>query len=244
MSSTTTSGTRERFHHGRLRDALIDNALEAIAERGAEGFSLREAAHKAGVSPSAAYRHFEDKAALLAEIARRAFAELADAIEAAMDEAMRGRRAAASRASAAFRAQGVAYVRFALANPTRYRVMFGPWGAGSGRDVAGRSAASGATPYELLLKAVGDLLGDGVPDPVRQSAARFAWSASHGLADLLISRSVVPSDEAALDAMIMEMVDRVEATLSSRRPPARARGQAPARRAGSVLAVRGIAKVR
>ncbi len=54
-----------------------------------------------------------------------------------MAEAVRGPARAASRAAAAFRAQGVAYVRFALANPTRYRVMFGPWGAGSGRDVAG-----------------------------------------------------------------------------------------------------------
>lgn len=103
-------------------------------------------------------------------------------------------------------------MRFALANPTRYRVMFGPWGAGSGRDVAGRSA-TGATAYERLLEATGELLGEDVPDPVRQSAARFAWSATHGLADLLISRSIVPSSDAARDAMIVETVDRVRATL-------------------------------
>lgn len=60
------------------------------------------------MSPSAAYRHFEDKAVLLAEIARRAFAELADALEAAMAQAVRGRRGAATRAAVAFRAQGIA----------------------------------------------------------------------------------------------------------------------------------------
>lgn len=98
-----------------FRDALLDNALEAIAEHGVEGLSLREAAHKAGVSPSAAYRHFEDKAALLAEIARRTFADLAEAIEATMQDAVRGRRGAASRASVAFRAHGDAHVRFAHA---------------------------------------------------------------------------------------------------------------------------------
>src|ERR1039458_9121365 len=74
---------REGYHHGNLRQALIDAALELIAERGPSGFSFVEVARAVGVSPAAPYRHFRDRAALLAEIARHGFelfeAELAGA---------------------------------------------------------------------------------------------------------------------------------------------------------------------
>jgi len=206
---------RAHFHHGQLREALIHNALQAIAQRGVEGFSLREAAQQAGVSPSAAYRHFEDKAALLAEIARQAFAALADAMEHAMAQAVGGRRTAAARAKAAFVAQGLAYMRFALAEPTRYRVMFGPYGAGSGRDVGGRSAA-GATPYELLMRATGDVLGPGATASEQHSAAVFAWATVHGLADLLISRSLSHPGDAATEALMTQTVGRVHASVVAR----------------------------
>lgn len=210
---------RAAYHHGNLRASLVEHALRAIDAHGVEGFSLREAAAQAGVSSSAAYRHFSDKAQLLAEIARSGFASLAAAVEEAMAAARAAAHGPAAQALAAFEAQGLAYVRFAVAHPTRYRVMFGPYGAGSGLDVSGRSAA-GRTPYELLLDVLDALQANGLLHPSRrQQAPRTIWAATHGLADLVISKSIdLPPDE-GVDAATLGVVRAVLSGLSSDAAP-------------------------
>lgn len=107
---------RRSYHHGDLRRALIDAALDAIAEEGVASFTLRDVARRVGVSPAAPYRHFPDKDALIAAIAAECTARLG----AAMDEAM---AAAGDDPVARFRASGVAYVRFAVANPQMFRAL-------------------------------------------------------------------------------------------------------------------------
>ena len=72
-------GTRRGYHHGNLREALITAALELISQKGAAGFTFADAARAAGVSPAAPYRHFRDRDALMADVARRGFEEFADA---------------------------------------------------------------------------------------------------------------------------------------------------------------------
>ena len=108
---------RRPYHHGNLRRALLDEALATIRAEGVDGLTLREIGARLGVSRTALYRHFADKRALLAAVATEGFRTLRQQLVAAWEEGGRGR--------AAFEAMGVAYVRFAVANPSHYRVMFG-----------------------------------------------------------------------------------------------------------------------
>ena len=104
------------YHHGDLPTALLD-AADTLLDQGGDGaVSLREAARMAGVSPTAAYRHFADKEALLAALALRGF----EAFAAAMDQAV------AAGGATPYVARGRSYLRFALARPGRFRLMFGP----------------------------------------------------------------------------------------------------------------------
>jgi AcrR family transcriptional regulator len=107
---------RRAYHHGDLRRALIAASLDVIAEVGPERFNLRDIARRVGVAPSAPYRHFADKEALLAAVA----AECAERLGAAMDAAA---QAAGSDPLEPFRLAGIAYVRFAVEHPAHFRVL-------------------------------------------------------------------------------------------------------------------------
>ena len=106
------------YHHGDLRRALIDTALAMVTEEGAWNFTLREVARRAGVSQAAPYNHFEDKSALLAEVAALGFQSLRQT----MDAAARGQPRSGRQALAGV---GAAYVRFGVEHPAHYRLMFG-----------------------------------------------------------------------------------------------------------------------
>src|ERR1700733_6477632 len=104
------------YHHGHLRDALLEATIQLIAEVGPAGFTLREVARRAGVSHNAPYRHFRDKDALLAEVATQGYKELAKSMAHAADrqaDALEGLKQA-----------GLAYVSFALRRPEHFTVMF------------------------------------------------------------------------------------------------------------------------
>ena len=79
-------GTRRGYHHGNLREALVEAALELIGAKGPAGFTFAEAARHAGVSPAAPYRHFRDRDALLSEVAQRGFQRFEQQLAAAWDE--------------------------------------------------------------------------------------------------------------------------------------------------------------
>ena len=137
--------------------------------------SLREAARRAGVSATAVYRHFPDKQALLAAVARAGLARLGAAQHAAYAEAGGG--------AAGFNATGIAYVRFALANPTLFRLIFSqPIGEG----LEGEGDA-----MTFLLANAAALAPAGVDARV---FALQAWSLAHGLAMLMLD-GAVPVDE-------------------------------------------------
>ena len=108
---------RDSYHHGNLREALIETALRLIAERGPAGFAFVELARAAGVSPAAPYRHFSDRNALLAEVARRGFERFTEELEAAWND---GRPDPVT----ALEACGRAYLSFARREPASYAVMF------------------------------------------------------------------------------------------------------------------------
>lgn len=115
LNSVKTAPPGRNYHHGALRHALIAAAEALIEEKGLDGFSLRETARRAGVSPSAPAHHFRDARGLLTAIATRGFEHLAAALEAADSGGSRAER---------IRAQGIAYVRFALAHRAHFDLMW------------------------------------------------------------------------------------------------------------------------
>lgn len=108
--------SRHAYHHHDLRQALVSAALDALPEVGAEGLSLRAIARRAGVSEAAPYHHFADKDALLGAVAAECAQLLLAALEAAVAEAGDDQRRR-------FQLTGIAYVRFAVANPAHFRAM-------------------------------------------------------------------------------------------------------------------------
>ena len=116
-SATPARKRADRYHHGDLRRALLQAAVRTIRSHGIDGLTLRGVGSALGVSRTALYRHFTDKAALLAAVAAEGFRMLREELRRAWE-----RRRARTRG---FEAMGVAYVRFAVAHPSHYRVMFG-----------------------------------------------------------------------------------------------------------------------
>lgn len=151
------------YHHGDLRAAVLASAGKLMEKEGLAGLSVREAARRAGVSHNAPYRHFPDRDALLAALAQEGFALLNKSLE-----------------NCAGRELGEAYVRFALAHPQRFRLMFAGHGAlrAQAQTIQDRFAAAFA----------------GVGGEARFAAAA-AWSLVHGLADLVLDRHLEADDE-------------------------------------------------
>ncbi len=168
------SGPARSYHHGALRPALIAAAEAVIAERGIDGFSLRETARRAGVSPSAPSHHFRDARALLTAIAAAGFVSLGDALEAA-DHAGLDREKR-------IEAQGLAYVAFALRHPARFDLM---WRAALlDRDDSDYKAAANRA-FSILDNAVRGAGGASPADPATAPSIA-AWALAHGFARLAL----------------------------------------------------------
>jgi AcrR family transcriptional regulator len=166
---------RRSYHHGNLRRGLLDEAIATIRTDGVDGLTLREIGARLGVSRTALYRHFADKRALLMAVATEGFRTLHRQLIAAWEEGGRGR--------AAFESMGVAYVRFAVANPSHYRVMFGGFVDPNGCEPDLAAEAGGA--FQALVDALAALQRAGIvrgDDTVKM--ARFVWSVVHGVAML------------------------------------------------------------
>jgi AcrR family transcriptional regulator len=164
------------YHHGNLREALIQAALDLIAEKGPTGFTFAEAARSAGVSPAAPYRHFRDRDELMADVARRGFEEFGAALENAWNE---GR----PDVQTAFERLGRAYLAFARKEPSYYSAMFE-----SGLPPADNPELreAGERAYSVLRKASEALVAT-MPAKGRPPAAMVSfhvWALSHGIASL------------------------------------------------------------
>jgi AcrR family transcriptional regulator len=170
---------RDSYHHGNLREALIETALRLIAERGPAGFAFAELARAAGVSPAAPYRHFADRTALLTEVARRGYEKFTEALE----RAWNGGRPDPVRA---LEACGRAYLDFARADPAAYAVMFE-----SGVAVDGDPALRVASERAFgVLRAAADAVCAGMGDnrPPALMVALHIWAMAHGIASLFVGR--------------------------------------------------------
>lgn len=184
MVTVSTSAAPSRsYHHGDLRSALVGAGLKALESTSLADLSLRQIARDVGVSATAVYRHFPDKAALLAALAAEGIAQMAQ----------RQREAAGCAApDQAFAATGRAYVRWALAHPALFRLVFGQC-----REV-GQTVFGDNDAARMLRDYAQGIAGD---EAGAQRLMLQAWSLVHGLAMLMLEGQL-PSDEALIDRVI------------------------------------------
>ena len=171
---------RRSYHHGNLKEALLEAARRFIAERGIGGFTLVEAARLVGVTPAALYRHFRGREALLEELAGRGFAELA----ARLARALTSRGTPLER----FTRMGETYLAFAEEEPAYYAAIFETRGfptGGADLDTAASDAvASRPSPFDLLVEALQATFSDGFGGVAPRFIALEVWALAHGLATL------------------------------------------------------------
>jgi AcrR family transcriptional regulator len=166
-----------KYHHGNLRNTLIEVATELLAEEGTHALSLRKMAQRAGVSHNAPYMHFADKEAVLAGIAEEGFRLLAIEIESAIataDTSTYGRLIAASSA----------YIRFALDRPNHLQVMFRPYEVEKYPSLLAASQAALNCLFELVKSGQENhTLIAGNPHQMTKSI----WAMVHGVAVISIA---------------------------------------------------------
>ena len=173
--------SKRGYHHGNLRQALVEAALDLITRHGPNGFTLSEAAKQAGVTPAAVYRHFEGREDLIAEGARQGYEIFADVMQFAYDKGQPS-------ALAAFEATGRAYLAFARKYPGHYISMFE---SGISVNRTPELAAAAARARGVLEQAARDL-SQHIPPEKRPPASMFSahiWAMSHGVVELFARNS-------------------------------------------------------
>jgi len=171
------TGERESYHHKGLRLALISAADAILRERGVEGFTLREAARRAGVSAAAPGHHFGNSAGLLTEIAILGFEELTRALQQA---------SRIEPATARLRAQGIAYARFALTHPGRFHLMFRHDLLLAEDDRLKARGESALGELEQTIRALRALPPDQPINGASRAVLLGVWSTVHGFAHLAL----------------------------------------------------------
>ncbi|MEQ6203843.1 TetR/AcrR family transcriptional regulator [Sulfitobacter sp. HNIBRBA2951] len=169
------------YHHGNLRQALVDAALQLIESKGPTGFTLSEAAKQAGVTPAAVYRHFEGREDLIAEAALQGYEIFGELMQFAYESGQPS-------ALQAFEATGRAYLAFARKYPGHYIAMFES-GIQINRTAALASVVNRANA--VLEKAATDL-SQHIPEDKRPPASMFSahiWAMSHGVVELFARNS-------------------------------------------------------
>lgn len=211
MSSVSADPPGKKgYHHGALQSALIEASIALAREGGPDRVILREAARAAGVSHSAAYRHFADREALLAEVSRHARAALAGEMRRRVNRTTDPRKR--------LQAVGTAYIDFALTQPGLFRTAFISHPTASDdhadRPTASETGSDGpAEPYEILGQVLDDAQAAGLLDARRRPGAEIAvWSAVHGLANLLLD-GPLPTTAAAIKFATGKVFDLIDSGL-------------------------------
>jgi AcrR family transcriptional regulator len=174
------------YHHGDLRNALVDAAVAAARQDGPSAVLLRDIARRVGVSHNAGYRHFASREDLLRAVAEQGLAELGANMQRSLD-AVPKRRDPAERARQRLRAIGRAYVEYAVSEPGLFRTIWAAATSPVTRPDTGASVGGPPDPYQLLNAALDELVGAGaLPKARRPYSETAAWAAVHGLATLVI----------------------------------------------------------
>jgi AcrR family transcriptional regulator len=200
------------YHHGDLRQTLIDASIDVIDKHGIDRLNLRELAKRVGVSPGAPYHHFGSREELLASISQEGFQRL----EATMISECDG---APADSSARLEALGRGYVSFAIAHRGHFRVMF------RGESHAGDASLEGASKraFQLLQEAVEACQAAGTaPAGDSRPLVLVAWSTVHGLAMLWVDSALPPThlDPRQLAPLVTNLTSRMFAALARESPAA------------------------
>lgn len=185
---------KKAYHHGELRESLLEAAEVLLDEDGPVGLSLRKVGRRLGVTPGAPYRHFEDKDALLAALAVRGFERLAERMLAEQDGSANGEER--------MRQAGLGYLEFASQHPELFRLMFG-WIPS--RDVP-ELCEAGDAAFAGLRGILEDCEREGLLTKSVQEAGLMAWSAVHGAAFLLIDKRLMLGDEEPCAKGVLELL--------------------------------------
>lgn len=187
------SNPKKSYHHGDLRGALIAAAEQLMAQEAAWTFTLREVARAAGVSHNAPYNHFSDRRALLAAVAAHGFDDLTSTLRHSLAEVD------TADVAGRLRAVAKAYVAFAVAHPSRYRLMFSA-------ELAGFDDAALRASGERAFMVLHDLIAQGVSAgrlrvDLHGTHALTAWSLVHGLGTLVLDGRVQQIKSQAIAAL-------------------------------------------
>lgn len=198
------SAGKRGYHHGNLREALIKAALDLISQKGPAGFTFAEAARAAGVSAAAPYRHYRDRDALIADVAKRGY----EAFEQALVKGWNGGK---PDPFTAFDALGRAYLAFAKREPAYFAAMFE---SGLSFSAFPDLKDAGDRAFNVLRDACATLVETLAPDkrPPVMMMALHIWSLSHGIASLFARgdgarRSIPMAPEDLLEAGVLVYFD-------------------------------------
>lgn len=198
------------YHHGNLRPVLVDTAVELARTTGPDGVVLREVARRAGVSHNAAYRHFSDRAALLAEVSQRAYGDLEEAMTRRVVD-VRG-ETPQERAWARLSETGRAYVDFAIREPGLFAVAF----TSPTKPEVHADTATLTGPYAVLNAVLDELVACGAVSPERRVGADVAcWAAVHGFAELHVHGPLRAVPAEMRDALLEVVLDVVHQGLET-----------------------------
>lgn len=193
MTEKTSSPENETYHHGNLKQSLLDAAVRALRNHSVEQLSLRALAREAGVSQTAPYRHFKDKHQLLAELARQGFDELTEAL-------LQDRKPNETSAQA-MQACGRGYLRFALNNPEKYRLMFGK--GMHDKSLYPELEESGMRSFGVLLEWVTKgIENDELDASDPELTAYHIWACVHGLASLIMDGKSRCTEPEAIEQLV------------------------------------------
>lgn len=213
LNTSRSRSASDTYHHGNLRRTLLEHAVELARAGGPDAVVLRDVQRMAGVSNSAAYRHYADRDALLAAVTEYATTRLADAMVARLN-AVPARGLKAKRAIGRLRATGQGYIDFALAEPGLFRTAFSHkhhTDADHSRHPEDHSpAVHEHHPFQILIGCIDDLVATGVLSADRRDGFdEAAWAAVHGLSTLFLDGPLSAADSARKQLITDRLLDGI-----------------------------------
>jgi len=205
---------KRAYHHGDLRRKLMDVTEKIILEKGVDGFTLREAARRAGVSPAAPAHHFTDARGLLTAVALLGFREFGEALR-------KADAAGGSDPQRRLHEQGLAYVRFALEHPARFQLMFREERLDAMDE---ELTAVARQSYEVLEGAIRAVTGTPPGTELSDTARGYlvaTWSLVHGFAHLALGKQLRDprGQPIAVDALLGTLLPSVLRELTGEKKP-------------------------